>query len=76
MMFIRIESKQMENAINEARTKYSGKGDRFTMSFKEFRELARIADEMPYEATAAAFNYGFAKGVRFAKAMMEKGEQF
>lgn len=72
----KMKNKQMRNAIKEARTGYFGKRTGYDMDFSECKELVGISDRYPYEATAAAFDYGFMKGVRFAKAMMEKGESF
>lgn len=70
-----IKSKQMENAINEVRTKYFGKRERYDARCAELVELAKIAKTDAFGATAMSFDYGFMKGVRFAKSMMKKGER-
>lgn len=71
-----MENKQMENAINEVRAKYLGKRDGYDMNCNECIELARISRNKPFESVTMSFDYGFMKGIRFAKAMMKKGERF
>ncbi len=70
-----MKSKQMENAINEVTQKYRGKRERYSMRCSEWIELVKMTIDEPFEAVACSFDYGFIKGVRFAKAMAKKGEQ-
>ena len=68
-----MENKRMESAINEAREKYAEKRGGYNMSYRECMELVETFRNKPIKSTVMSFDYGFMKGVRFAKAMMKKG---
>lgn len=70
-----MQNKQMENAINEVNEKYRNKRDGYTLSYSECVELTQMATMKPFDAALMSFDYGFMKGIRFAKAMMKKGER-
>lgn len=67
-----MKSKQMENAINEARDKYRNKRGRYDMRCEEWLELGGIANTKLLEAISMSFDYGFVKGIRFAKSQMKR----
>lgn len=67
-----MESKRMENAIKEARN-YYGARNGYDMSYLECFELVETATDNPIKAVTNAFDYGFIKGIRFAKSKEKKG---
>lgn len=67
----RIE--QMYSAIREARKKYWGKRGGYDLRCVEMEELFKILQTQPFEAIGQTFDYGFTKGVRYAKATYKKG---
>lgn len=69
-----MENIAMHNALEEARTKYD-KG-RYDMDFMEMLELrARAKNGELCDAITDSFNYGFIKGIRYAKAMQKKAKK-
>ena len=69
------KAEYMFKAIDESRKKYcSGKAKNYLMYHTEI--LALLSSESDkLSVLFDAFDYGFIKGVRYAKAMVKKGER-
>ncbi len=63
-----MKNKQMERAIQEAR-KNIEKREGYGMRTQDVIELANLSKDSLFDAITSSFDYGFAKGMRFARAM-------
>lgn len=63
---------KMWKTIEKAEKEYIGKRDGYCVSAKEVGALIDYSESHKYEGTFAAFNLGFIRGVRWAKAQKRK----
>lgn len=66
-------SKQIKNATKEVQEKYLATRSGYDLSTGEVVEIIELFKVEPFDAVLTAFNYGFAKGVRYIKAKKRKG---
>ena len=72
-MGYKTEMNKIMAVIKRERKNYFGKRDRYDMRGAEWVALAEEAKMNPLEATSAAFDYGFIKGMRYCKKYGVKG---
>ncbi len=68
-----MKNKQMERAIQEAR-KNIAKREGYGMRTQDVIELTNLSKDSLSDAIMSSFDYGFAKGMRFARAMNRASE--
>lgn len=66
-----MQNTAMHNALRELKEKYRNKGG-YDLKIPEMMELGAMSANDLFGTISVSFDYGFIKGIRYAKAMQKK----